>query len=175
MAKKRKNPYAVALGRKGGRKGGPARAASMTPEQRSQSARNAVTARWARVVRDSDADESIDTVITSSPRDCVVDPATKRWLKFQNLVNEWRRERGAMSSITEMAMLPPYQSIIGMGDDAVPLILAELKSEGDEPDQWFWALKAITAADPVSLEDQGNFAKMAQAWLKWAEDAGYGG
>ena len=49
MAKKTKNPYAVALGRKGGRKGGPARAANMTPEQRSESARNAVVSRWARV------------------------------------------------------------------------------------------------------------------------------
>ncbi len=48
MARKRKNPYAVALGRKGGRKGGPARAANMTPEQRSESARNAVMARWAK-------------------------------------------------------------------------------------------------------------------------------
>ncbi len=39
MAKHRKNPYAVALGRKGGKKGGPARAASMTPEERSESAK----------------------------------------------------------------------------------------------------------------------------------------
>jgi hypothetical protein len=45
---KRKNAAAVALGRKGGMKGGPARAALLTPEQRSQSARNAVTARWAK-------------------------------------------------------------------------------------------------------------------------------
>lgn len=43
---KRKNPMAVALGRKGGLKGGPARAASMTPEERSESARKAVLARW---------------------------------------------------------------------------------------------------------------------------------
>jgi hypothetical protein len=48
MAKRRKNPYAVALGRKGGKKGGPARAAKMTPEERSESARKAVQARWAR-------------------------------------------------------------------------------------------------------------------------------
>jgi hypothetical protein len=44
----RKNPAAVALGRLGGQKGGPARAASMTAEERSDSARNAVRARWAR-------------------------------------------------------------------------------------------------------------------------------
>src|ERR1019366_164425 len=41
-----KNPAAVTLGRKGGKKGGLARAASMTPEERSQSARKAVMARW---------------------------------------------------------------------------------------------------------------------------------
>ena len=48
LARKRKNPYAVALGRKGGLKGGPARAANMTPEERSESARNAVLVRWER-------------------------------------------------------------------------------------------------------------------------------
>jgi hypothetical protein len=41
-----KDPAAVALGRKGGLKGGKARAASMTPEQRSESARRAATTRW---------------------------------------------------------------------------------------------------------------------------------
>jgi hypothetical protein len=43
-----KNPAAVALGRKGGKKGGPARAARLTPAQRSESARKAVQARWAK-------------------------------------------------------------------------------------------------------------------------------
>jgi hypothetical protein len=45
---KKKNAAAVALGRKGARKGGLARAASMTPEERSESARQAVAARWER-------------------------------------------------------------------------------------------------------------------------------
>jgi hypothetical protein len=43
-----KDPAAVALGRKGGLKGGKARAASMTPEQRSEAARKAAAARWAK-------------------------------------------------------------------------------------------------------------------------------
>jgi hypothetical protein len=43
-----KNRAAVVLGRQGGKKGGPARAAKLTPEQRSESARNAVQARWAK-------------------------------------------------------------------------------------------------------------------------------
>lgn len=41
-----KNPAAVALGRLGGQKGGTARAKTLTPEQRSESARKAALARW---------------------------------------------------------------------------------------------------------------------------------
>ncbi len=43
-----KDPAAVALGRKGGLKGGRARAAKLTPEQRSEAARKAAHARWQR-------------------------------------------------------------------------------------------------------------------------------
>jgi len=42
-----KDPAAVALGRKGGLKGGKARAAKMTPEQRTEAARRAARAQWA--------------------------------------------------------------------------------------------------------------------------------
>ena len=41
-----KNPAAVALGRKGGLKGGKARAAKMSSEERSEAARRAARARW---------------------------------------------------------------------------------------------------------------------------------
>jgi hypothetical protein len=41
-----KDPAAVVLGRKGGLKGGKARAAKMTPEERAEAARNAANARW---------------------------------------------------------------------------------------------------------------------------------
>lgn len=43
-----KDPAAVALGRKGGLKGGKARAAKMSPEERSEAARKAAAARWAK-------------------------------------------------------------------------------------------------------------------------------
>lgn len=41
-----KDPAAVALGRKGGKKGGKARAERLTPEERSEIARIAARARW---------------------------------------------------------------------------------------------------------------------------------
>jgi hypothetical protein len=46
--KHRKNPHAVALGRRGGLKGGKARAAKMTPEELKASALKAIRARWAK-------------------------------------------------------------------------------------------------------------------------------
>jgi hypothetical protein len=83
-----------------------------------------------------------------------------------------------MSAIDDMSMLAPYQNIIGMGLDALPLILAQLKAEGDDPDQWFWALQTISEANDleppqVQPEDQGNFKKMADIWLAWSEAKGY--
>jgi hypothetical protein len=43
-----KDPAAVALGRKGGLKGGKARAAKLTAKQRTESAQKAARARWAK-------------------------------------------------------------------------------------------------------------------------------
>jgi hypothetical protein len=47
-SKRKKNPNAVALGRLGGLKGGKARIAQLTPEERRELARKAVRARWAK-------------------------------------------------------------------------------------------------------------------------------
>ncbi|HZL25529.1 MAG TPA: hypothetical protein VFC39_03265 [Acidobacteriaceae bacterium] len=105
--------------------------------------------------------------------DFILDSRTRNWIKFQDLARQWRAQRGATSSITQMAMLPAYQKIIGMGQEAIPLILAQLRSETHDPDQWFWALRSLTDANPVRPEDQGNFSKMAVAWINWGEREGY--
>jgi hypothetical protein len=41
--------FMAAMGRKGGKKGGKARAAKMTDEERSKSASNAARAKWAKI------------------------------------------------------------------------------------------------------------------------------
>ena len=43
-----KNPAAVELGRLGGKKGGPARAAKLSKEERAEIARKAAQARWGK-------------------------------------------------------------------------------------------------------------------------------
>jgi len=45
-----KNPAAVALGKLGGKKGGKARAESLTPEKRKEIAQKAAKARWGKSV-----------------------------------------------------------------------------------------------------------------------------
>lgn len=103
----------------------------------------------------------------------VTDVNAVRWVKFQSLVRQWRDARGARSSIAEMALLPAYQKIIGMGEDAIPLILNELKSEGNAPDHWFWALAAIARDNPVPPASRGKLEEMAKAWLEWGHEEGY--
>lgn len=43
-----KNPAAVALGRLGGKKGGPARAAALSPKRRKEISRKAAQKRWGK-------------------------------------------------------------------------------------------------------------------------------
>ncbi len=43
-----KDPASVAFGRQGGLKGGPGRAAKLTPERRSEIARKAAASRWGK-------------------------------------------------------------------------------------------------------------------------------
>lgn len=45
-AEREKDPAAVALGRRGGLKGGKARAAKLSPQERSEIARRAAATRW---------------------------------------------------------------------------------------------------------------------------------
>ena len=90
--------------------------------------------------------------------------------KFIRLRDEWKSQRGPVSSTTKVVMHPAYQTIIGMGIDAVPLLLRELETNLD---QWFWALRSITEADPVAEKDRGDGQAMAKAWLEWGRDQGY--
>ena len=89
---------------------------------------------------------------------------------FRDLADTWRRETGALSSITVKSMHPAYQSIVGMGPKAVPLILRELQRK---PDHWFWALTFITGEDPVPREDAGDIRKMTEAWLELGRQRGW--
>jgi hypothetical protein len=90
--------------------------------------------------------------------------------RFAQLVALWKDRSRHMSNTAQMAMLKPYQQIIGLGERAVPLILQELQRE---PDHWFWALEAITQVNPVPSEAAGRVQQMADAWIAWGKQHGY--
>ncbi len=89
---------------------------------------------------------------------------------FDRLVTQWKTETRGVSSTEQLSMNPAYQQIIGMGGDAIPLLLRELEKKSG---RWFWALKSITREDPVAPEQQGNTKAMVSAWLNWGREKGY--
>ena len=97
-------------------------------------------------------------------------PDAKLEALFQSLARQWKEECGPSSSTTDLAMCPSYQRIIGLGPVVVPLLLRELEHA---PDHWFWALKAITGADPVPVESRGRVHEMAGLWIEWGRQQGY--
>lgn len=89
--------------------------------------------------------------------------------RFQTLRDDWKSRTRHLSNTGQISLVFSYQSIIGMGPAAVPLILAELERE---PDHWFWALEAITGENPVRDEDAGNMQASSEAWLHWGRKNG---
>jgi hypothetical protein len=90
--------------------------------------------------------------------------------RFADLVATWKRERGPHSSSARLAEHPPYQQIIALGPEVIPLLLRELERE---PDHWFRALHILTGANPAPAASQGKIREMAAAWLRWGREQGY--
>ncbi len=90
--------------------------------------------------------------------------------RFDRLSRQWKRKSEFLSSISQMAMLPEYQQIIGMGSEVLSYILESLRRE---PDHWFWALNAITGVNPIRDEDRGHIQRMTEAWIEWGIREGY--
>jgi hypothetical protein len=91
-------------------------------------------------------------------------------LQFNTLAQRWKKETLAQSSVASITMHPAYLDIIGMGREALPLILGDLQKETNH---WFIALRAIAKVSPVKPEEAGNLKKMRDAWLKWGKENGF--
>ena len=90
--------------------------------------------------------------------------------RFAALAARWRTETAALSSVSQIALHPAYQEIIGLGRTATPLILREMQRQ---PGHWFRALRAITGEDPVRPEQRGSVPEMTAAWLQWGGARGF--
>lgn len=101
----------------------------------------------------------------------VVHEATTKPIQdvFRELRDEWKSRTRHLSNTAQISLIFPYQRIIGLGPQVVPLILAEMDRE---PDHWFWALEAITGENPVTSAEAGNIEASTQAWLRWGKENG---
>jgi hypothetical protein len=88
--------------------------------------------------------------------------------KFRRLADGWRRDTRYISSVSQIAMHPSYQKIVGMGQDVLPFILREMQERGGH---WLWALHVITDEDPAP--PGATFREAVQAWLEWGTEHGY--
>jgi len=86
---------------------------------------------------------------------------------FRALADEWSSETADSSLIRKRITHPAYCKIIGLGPEAVPLLLQELDQN---PDYWFWALHCITRKDPVRRG--ATFDETVQDGLTWGRAEG---
>lgn len=93
-----------------------------------------------------------------------------RRAEFVALATKWRSETAHLSSVTQIAMHPAYQRIIGMGRDVIPFVLEDLRDNGGH---WYWALQSLTGETPVPDDAAGNVREMKAAWLQWGSESGY--
>ena len=121
----------------------------------------------------SDRQTTIESVFPGIPLadfEVAVHVAPALQQRFSLLATKWKNETGLLSNVTKKCTHPAYQQIIGMGWESLPLILRDLKESKAD---WFWALTAITGANPISEEIAGNTTQMTEAWLQWARAKGY--
>lgn len=88
--------------------------------------------------------------------------------EFATLSKAWADETVLSSSIEQTVLHPAYQQIIGLGADALPLILRELENS---PGYWYWALASIAREDPAA--DASDFEEARSSWLAWGREKGY--
>ena len=90
--------------------------------------------------------------------------------RFAELVAEWRRETGGLSSPRAIAAHPAYQQIIEMGEPIIPMIFQELQENGG---WWYPALRALTGENPVPEAAKGRPPLNRDAWLEWGRRNGH--
>ena len=97
--------------------------------------------------------------------------------EFDALAAEWHAATDHLSVISQQAMDPAFQAIIGMGDAAVPHILRHMRW-GLDP-SWIWALRAIArnrdapgGADVTRAYCPTDRDAAVAAWERWAQERG---
>ena len=89
---------------------------------------------------------------------------------FNELADNWLAETAMQSNPAIIANHPAYPQIVGLGEQAIPLILAEISEARNRP-HWFQVLHDITGVTRLPEEAWGSVEAVAAAWLEWERGA----
>jgi hypothetical protein len=96
--------------------------------------------------------------------DNVIDIKASRRVRplFLECLHRWERETLFMSSVSEITEHDDFKRIVALGENVVPFIIAELKTN---PSCLVWALNLIyhqtISQEPVSVREA------SKSWIKW--------
>lgn len=96
--------------------------------------------------------------------------AKQRARVFAEHEKRWKAETAFLSDPTEKYLNDNYARIIGMGPSAVALILQSMMHSRAD---WFYALRALTGANPVTDDMAGDMQAMTRAWIDWGHANGF--
>lgn len=89
--------------------------------------------------------------------------------EFMKHEKKWKDDTRHISSPIDKYLHPSYARIIGLGWPAVKFVLRSLQKQ---PDDWFYALRAITNVNPVSDDAAGDVKRMSEMWIGWGKKNG---
>jgi hypothetical protein len=89
--------------------------------------------------------------------------------EFKKHERRWLSQTRHISSPFDKYLHPSYARIIGLGWAVVPHLLNSLKRQ---PNDWFYALRAVTGENPVPNSASGDVRRMANLWIAWGEARG---
>ncbi|SRR6266436_4955557 len=107
------------------------------------------------------ADENKQVVLIS------VSGASDIASEFTSLAKQWKADTLYSSSLEEICFHPAYQTIMAMGEKALPLILRELRSQFGH---WFYALNHIVRKDVA--KDAKDIEEARRRWIEWGRNTG---
>lgn len=87
--------------------------------------------------------------------------------EFETAKKEWLDSTNLKSTIFTSITHPAHLKIIRLGEEVIPLMLADLKKNRNH---WFITLALITRENPVKKNHLGNIEKMAGDWLEWGKN-----
>lgn len=86
--------------------------------------------------------------------------------RFDELVLRWKMDTEVMSSSSQVLSNESFRRIVGLGNQVLPFILAELQRSGDP--EWIEALSEIAGFHFWSRDSSEN--DLIDKWLHWGRE-----